>query len=79
MGRRLRCANGNRRALGGSEVVGHLLQIVADDAELKLVVEEVRSAPVDMEIHPVQVLGVRVLEIVGQAGDPREFIAGLWM
>jgi hypothetical protein len=49
-----------------TEIIGHLLQVVADDAELELVGEEVGGSPVDMEIDTVLILRVSVLEIVGR-------------
>ena len=45
-------------------------------ADEKLLREEVRRAPVEVEIDPVTVLRAGVLEVVGKAGNAREFVSG---
>src|SRR6185436_14001417 len=70
---RAEAAERSRRA----EIVGDLLEVIAGDTELKLLGEKVGGAPVDVEVDAVLVLGISVLEIVGEAGDRREFVAGL--
>src|SRR6185437_14544465 len=48
-----------------AEIVGYLLKGVTGHADEKLLREEVRGAPVEMEIDAALILGVGVLEIVG--------------
>src|SRR6202453_3152855 len=57
-------------------VIGNLLKGITGHADEKLLREEVRGAPVEMEIDAALVLGVRILEIIGQAGDAGKFIPG---
>src|SRR5229473_5743166 len=52
-----------------AEVVGDLLIGITDEADEHLLRQEVRHAPVEMEIDAALVLCVRILEIVGEAGD----------
>jgi hypothetical protein len=58
-----------------TKIVGDLLIGVSDHACEKLLGEEVRRGPVEMEIDTALVLRVLVLEIVGEAGNAREFVA----
>ena len=59
-----------------TKVVGDLLISISDEADENLLGEELRHPPIDMEVDPVLVLRVAVLEIVGEAGDGGEFVPG---
>ena len=61
----------------GAAVVGDLLEEIAGDAEMDGLADEVRGGPVDMEVDAVLVLQCAVHEIVGEAADHGEFVAGL--
>src|SRR5882757_10582875 len=50
-----------------AEVIGDLLVGIADEADEHLLRQEVRHAPVEMEIDAALLLRVRILEIVGKA------------
>jgi hypothetical protein len=52
-----------------------LLVGVSGDADEKLLVEEMRSAPVEVKIDAAAVLRVGVLEVVGKSGDGGEFVS----
>ena len=56
-----------------AEVVGDLLVGIADEADEDLLGQELRHAPVEMEIDAALVLRVGILEIVGEAADAGEF------
>src|SRR3984957_21354013 len=62
-----------------ARVVCNLLKGITGDPNEELLREEVRGAPVKVEIDAALVLGIGVFEIVGQAGDAREFIPGGWI
>src|SRR6195256_4828556 len=63
--------------IAGAAVAGELLVGVADQAELHLLGEELRRAPIQMRVDSVLVLRVGIFEIVGEAEHRREFPAGL--
>lgn len=48
---------------------------ISDNAEEKLLGEVVRCAPVEVEIDAAPVQGIRIPEIVGKAGDARDFVS----
>src|ERR1700726_2288599 len=52
-----------------TEVISDLLIGIADEADKDLLRHELRHAPVEMEIDATLVLGIWVLEIVGEAAD----------
>lgn len=54
---------------GLAEVVGELLVGVTDEADKELLRQETRDAPIEVEINAALILGVRILEIVGEATD----------
>src|SRR5882757_382972 len=58
-----------------TEIVGDLLVGVADEADKDLLRQELRHAPVEMEIDAALVLRTGVLEIVGEAADAGKFRA----
>src|SRR6267143_6844100 len=58
-----------------TEVVCDLLIGIADEADEDLLRQELRHAPVEMEIDAALVLSIRILEIVGEAADAGEFCA----
>src|SRR6185312_646759 len=60
-----------------SGIVCDLLEVIADQAELHLRSEEVRRGPVDVKVDAVLIPCVFVLEVVGEAGNHRELVAGL--
>src|SRR5262249_17778744 len=64
-------------AVAGAAVAADLPVDVADRAELKLLVQELRRTPIEMHVDAVLVLGRLVLEIVGEAEHAREFVPGL--
>jgi len=53
-----------------------LLISITRKADEKLLGQEMRRAPVEVEIDTVSILRVRILEIVGEAGRSRKFVAG---
>lgn len=57
-----------------SAVAGELLVEVADDARVKRFREELRYGPVDVGVDPVAIVGIRILEVVRDARDRREFV-----
>jgi hypothetical protein len=42
--------------MNGAEIVGHLLEVIADQANLELVLEEMRGPLIEEEIETVLVL-----------------------
>src|SRR5262245_7955026 len=54
-------------AVAGASVTGNLLIPVTRQAELELLGQELRCSPVNVHVDAVLILGVRVLEIVGEA------------
>src|SRR5262245_26119875 len=59
-----------------SAVAGELLIRIADQADMDLLGDKLRKAPVDMGIDAVLIVDFDVLEIVGHASDDGEFPAG---
>jgi hypothetical protein len=57
-------------------VRGELLIGVTNDADEELFRQELRKCAIEMEVDAVLVLCVRILEIVGEAANRREFLAG---
>src|SRR5262245_3772380 len=64
-------------AVAGASVTGNLLKPVTRQAELELLGQELRCSPVNVHVDAVLILGVRVLEIVGEAKRDGEFVSGL--
>src|SRR5882757_9583530 len=58
-----------------TEIVGDLLVGVADEADKDLLRQELRHAPVEMEVDTALLLCVGILEIVGKAANAGEFRA----
>src|SRR5260221_5198485 len=58
-----------------AEIVGDLLVGVADEADKDLSRQELRNAPVEMEVDAALVLRTGVLEIVGEAANAGKFRA----
>ncbi len=61
----------------GAVVAGELLEQIARHADLHVLAEELRRAPVDVKIDAVLVVGVRIDEVVRGAHDDREFVPRL--
>src|SRR5262249_48177399 len=62
---------------GNADVGGEVVIPIADAADLKLLGDELRGAPVDMHADAVLVVGIRIPEIVGEAEHRRELVPGL--
>src|ERR1700716_656381 len=60
-------------------VAGELLKEIAGKPDLHILADELRCAPVDMEVDAVLVLQVRIGEAVRQASDDGKFAPGLWI
>jgi hypothetical protein len=58
-----------------SAVAGDLVEEVADEPGEKLFRQELRSAPIQMEIDPVLVVERLVCEVVGQTADSRKLMS----
>ena len=56
-------------------VSSQLIKVVADGADKELLVQEARSFQIRMPINSVLIIGVGILEIIGQGRDCREFKA----
>jgi hypothetical protein len=55
--------SGIRQAPADAEIVGDLVEVVADNTELKLRRKEMRGSPVEVKIHPILIAGKLILEI----------------
>src|SRR5262245_49394155 len=64
-------------AVSGASVTGNLLKPVTRQAELELLGQELRCPPVDVHVDAVLILGVRILEIVGETKRDGEFVPRL--
>src|SRR5262249_41047149 len=50
-------------------VVCELVVVIADEADKNMLGQELRRSPVNVEVQPVSILGFRIFEIVGEAGN----------
>src|SRR5579872_1354958 len=64
-------------AIAGSAVAADLLVDIADEADLPLLGEKLRSTPVEVHVDAILVLRRRVDEIVGEAERAGKFMSGL--
>src|SRR5215472_5500497 len=70
---RLEAAN----AIARAAIAADLLIEVTHEADLPLLGQELRGAPVEVHVHPVLVLGGRVFEVVCESEYRRKFVPGL--
>jgi hypothetical protein len=60
-------------------VTANLVVGITDEANIELLGQELRSAPIQMEISAALILGDRILEIVGESGNSRKLMSCRWV
>jgi hypothetical protein len=58
--------------VAGAAVAGQLIVHVAHRSNQQLLGKELRCAPIEMKVHAVLIVRIRIDVVVGEAGDPGE-------
>jgi hypothetical protein len=62
--------------VAGAAVARHLIVEVTDEANLQLLGQELRCAPIEVHIDAILILRRRIDQVVGEAEHSRQFMAG---
>lgn len=62
-----------------AKVIRDLLVSISDQTDKHLFRQKLRSTPIDVKIDAVLIIGILVLEIIGEVSDCRKFMPGCWI